>query len=138
MERILSKLSLALACLSAATMLSGCATIFGYKSNSLHFSSSQQALVLLDGDTIGTAPGKIVLPAKKIQHGSKLRIEAQGMKPLEYTLLRKPHAAYVAADMVSSLMLVGIPMMVDFGTGNVYRPVPRKISYELEPVNSAL
>ncbi len=111
--------------------ISSCATILGGRSNTLIFQSpqAQPAEIFLDGERIGQAPGKIKLPAHKIQHGSQLLIQADGFQPSAYTILRRPDPVYVASDVISTL---GIALAVDFIDGQIYRPRPRKFIYVLE------
>ena len=110
-------------------ILQSCATILGGKHNTLVFSdeSLPKAEVFIDGELIGEAPGKIKIRKEKIQHGSLLVLKADGFEEKEYMLLRKQNAAYSVVD----LLLGGIPLIVDFTTGNIYRPNPRKFQYEL-------
>ena len=110
-------------------LFNSCATLLGGKSNTLVFSeeSLPKAEVFIDGEKIGDAPGKIKVPKEKIQHGSILIIKADGFEEKEYLLLRKQNAAYSVAD----LLIGGIPLLVDYSTGNIYRPSPRTFEYEL-------
>lgn len=110
-------------------LFNGCATILGGKSNTLVFSgdSIPNAQVFIDGDLIGQAPGKIKVSKGKIQHGSVLLIKAEGYAEKEFLILRKQNAAYTVVD----LLIGGIPLAVDYTTGNIYRPVPRTFKYEL-------
>ena len=87
--------------------------------------------VYIDGELIGDAPGKIILPKSKIQHGSILELKADGYENKEYMIFRKQNAAYTVVD----LLMGGIPLIVDYSTGNVYRPNPRKFEYKLEKQN---
>jgi hypothetical protein len=89
------------------------------------------AKIYIDGELIGDAPGKIKLPKGKIQHGSILEIKAEGYVGKEYMILRKQNAEYTVVDIV----LGGIPLLVDYTTGNIYRPKPRKFKYNLEIQN---
>lgn len=109
--------------------LNSCATILGGKSNTLVFSeeSLPKAEIFIDGEMIGEAPGKIKVPKEKIQHGSILVIKAEGYQEKEYLLLRKQQAIYTVVD----LLIGGVPLAVDYTTGNIYRPVPRSFEYEL-------
>ena len=113
----------------AGLIFQGCATILGGKSNTLIFSEKNltPAEVFIDGNLVGKAPGKIKLPKHKIQHGSVVVIKAEGFREKEYLILRKQNALYSVAD----LLIGGIPLAVDFTTGNIYRPVPRTFKYEL-------
>ena len=111
--------------------LQSCATVLGSRTNTLVFDTSmqQQAEVFLDGKKIGTAPGKIKLDARRIQHGSIIRVEAPGYKNLEYQVMRRPNAGYIVLNLVAT---AGVGMAVDYGTGYIYRPNPRKIVYDLQ------
>jgi hypothetical protein len=115
--------------LTVGILFNSCATILGGKSNVLVFSetSSPKADVYIDGERIAEAPGKIKVPKEKIQHGSKLVLKADGYEEKEYLLLRKQSGIYSVADLLAGV----IPLVVDYATGNIYRPKPRKFEYEL-------
>ena len=115
-------------------IMPGCATLLGGKYNTLVLESENQlpAKVYIDNVYVGDAPGKLKLEKKVIQHGSKLEIKADGHKTEEHTLVRKLHPVYTIVDVVST---VGIGLAVDYGTGNIYRPLPRKFNYKLEKTN---
>lgn len=108
--------------------LSSCATVFGRWHNSLVFENenNQPAEVYLDGEKIGEAPGKIKLDARRIQQGSRLEIRSAGQPAQEYVLLRRVHGGYTLLNLVAT---AGLGMAVDFGTGYIYRPDPRKFTY---------
>lgn len=112
---------------------SSCATILGGKNNTLHFNAEnlQEAEIYIDGKKIGDAPGKIKVSKGEIQHGSKIEIKANGFQTQEYIVIRKIHAAYALASLLSG----GIPLLVDYSTGNIYRPRPNKFQYELVKQN---
>ncbi len=114
-------------------LFQSCATILGGKSNTLVFSekSLPEAEIYLDGKLIGEAPGKIKLPKEKIQHGSILIIKAEGYEEQEFLLMRKQNAAYSVVD----ILIGGVPLAVDYSTGNIYRPKPRNFEYELKKRN---
>lgn len=111
-------------------LLSSCATILQGKKSRLVFKegSTPSAEVYMDGEKIGDAPGKVSLASKTIQHGSVLTLKAEGYQDKEYLILRKQNAVYTVVD----LLLGGIPLLVDYTTGNIYTPVPRKIECTLE------
>ncbi|MCF6356966.1 MAG: hypothetical protein L3J54_04090 [Draconibacterium sp.] len=119
--------------LLSGVLFQNCATILGGKKNTLVFSeeSLPAAQVYIDGELIGDAPGKIKLPKSKIQHGSILELKADGYEDKEYLIFRTQNATYTVVD----LLLGGIPLLVDYSTGNVYRPSPRKFEYKLEKQN---
>lgn len=110
-------------------LFQSCATILGGKKDTLVFSdeSLPKAEIFIDGDLVGQAPGKIKVPKQKIQHGSILVIKADGYDEKEYLIMRKQSKPYSIVD----LLFFGVPLAVDYTTGNIYRPVPRKFEYEL-------
>ena len=122
-------LKILLILVTAGLIFQSCATILGGKKNTLIFTgeNATKAEVYIDDELVGEAPGKIKIAKEKIQHGSILVIKADGFEEKEYTLLRKQNAAYTVVD----LILGGIPLVVDYTTGNIYRPNPRKFEYEL-------
>jgi hypothetical protein len=111
-------------------LFQNCATLVASKKNTLVFSehSLPAAEIYVDGELIGNAPGRIKVPKGKIQHGSILEIKADGYETKEYMILRKLDAAFTVVDVVTG----GIPLIVDYSTGNIYRPRPRKFKYKLE------
>lgn len=115
--------------MSITLLMQSCATVFGGRTNTLVFNNKNitEAKVYIDDSIVGNASGKIVLPKKVIQHGSVLEIKAQGYKTQEYILLLKPHAGYIAANFIVGV----IPLIVDFATGNILRPYPRKFEVNL-------
>lgn len=108
--------------------LSSCATVFGRWHNSLVFENEdgRPAEIFLDGEKIGDAPGKIKLDARRIQQGSRLEIRTDGYPAQEYVLLRRVHGGYTLLNIVAT---AGLGMAIDFGTGYIYRPDPRKFTY---------
>ena len=122
-------LKILLILVTAGLIFQSCATILGGKKNTLIFTgeNATKAEVYIDDELVGEAPGKIKIAKEKIQHGSILVIKADGFEEKEYMLLRKQNAAYTVVD----LILGGIPLVVDYTTGNIYRPNPRKFEYEL-------
>lgn len=115
------------------SLLQSCATVFGGRTNTLVFreESTPRAKVYLDNNYAGEAPGKIRLKKSEIQHGSKLEIKAEGFETAEYLILRRVSPLYSAVDIVTGALWLGI----DFANGNIYRPFPRKFSYELIKIN---
>lgn len=107
-----------------------CATILGGKNNSLvlHCETPVSSGIYIDGVYAGEAPGKIKIEKEVIQHGSILEIKTEGYTTRKYLILRKQNPYYSLADILTG----GIPLAIDYATGNIYRPFPRKITYTLE------
>jgi len=124
------KLHMLLGLLPFILFFASCATIIGGKNNTLVFAENGElkATVYIDGEKIGEAPGKIKVPAKKIQHGSIVTLKAEGYHDKDYLVLRKQHGVYTVAD----LLLGGIPLIIDYTSGNIYQPSPRKFEYVLQ------
>lgn len=121
--------SLLLILILVSLLLPGCATVLGGRTNTLIFKSerSNKAEIYLDGDHIGSAPGKIKLEKTTIQHGSKLEIRPEGMPNQEYLILRKQNVYYTLANALTG----GIWLSIDYATGNIFRPQPRVFNYDL-------
>ncbi len=131
-----SRLKSLLLLLLVGFLFQNCATIVAGKKNTLVFSEDclPAAKVYVDGELIGNAPGRIKVPKGKIQHGSILEIKADGYETKEYMILRKQDAAYTVVD----ILIGGLPLIVDYSTGNIYRPRPRKFKYSLELENESV
>lgn len=113
-----------------ALSFQSCATVFGGRSNTLVFPETNEldARVYIDDTLVGEAKGKLILPKKTIQHGSKLEIRAEGCETREHMILLKPHTGYVIANFIVG----AVPLIVDFATGDILRPHPRKFEEPLE------
>ena len=125
---------LLLSILGSALVFQGCATIFGGRTSSFVFDvgSNPPAQLYLDDELIGTAPGKIKLEKAAVQHGSKLEIKAEGYETQEYLIIRKMNALYTIGDIAFGAIWLG----VDYATGDIYRPSPRRFTYVLQESNT--
>lgn len=111
---------------AAILAFQSCATIFGGRHNVLVFENADNtpAQAFVDDNLIGEASGKLYLPKGVIQHGSVLKIKVDGQETQEHLILLKPHPLYVLGDFAVGV----VPLIVDFGTGDILRPHPRKFS----------
>ena len=111
-------------------LFSSCATILGGWSNTLIIESSlsDSLQVHIDGKHVGNGPGKVKVGSRLIQQGSTLTLKRGNETVLEQTLLRKPKTVYVVMD----ALIGGVPLGIDFSTGHIHRPVPRRIEYSPE------
>lgn len=111
-------------------LLSSCATVFGSRSNTLRFDETipADAKVFIDSKEIGTPiEGKLKIPATTVQYGSVIRVtDATGGVLLTDTLSRKVSTAFFILDFTAP----AVSHSVDFMSGNIYRPHPRKFSLE--------
>ncbi len=128
------KLTLLLLLFISLGFLSGCATVFGGHKNKLVVKEGTppSADVYLDGQKLGTAPVDKKLSKYLLQEGSIIEIKKEGYKTDTVVIERKVHPWYSLADIVTG---VGIGFAVDVATGNIYRPVNNKITYQLEKKN---
>ncbi len=115
-----------------ATVLSGCATVFAGKKNTVHVKtgSPSGAQVYLDGEYLGDAPFKMRISKYKLQHGSILEIRKEGFETMQFEVRRSPHIGYVVADILSGVL----PLVIDVAAGNIYRPNTRNVHYTLAPI----
>jgi len=122
--------SISLIALVALIFFTGCATVLGGKKNQLVVNEGKPpaAEVYLDGQKIGETPINTKLNKYLLQEGSKIEISKAGYQTETIILERKINPWYTIADMLTG----GIWLGVDLGTGNIYRPVNNKISYNLE------
>ncbi len=104
--------------------LYSCATVLGGKKNSIVMGRHvpTNAGIYLDGNQIGTGPGKYKLSKGVILPGSSLHVKSGNDTILNQELDLEAHPAYLAGD----FLLLGLGLIVDVPTGNIYRPKPRK------------
>jgi len=119
--------------LSIVIVSAGCATVFGGYKNKLvvENGSPPNAEVYLDGNKIGSAPINLKIDKHLLQHGSIIKIQADGYTPDSTVIVRKVHPYYTLANVFTG----GIWMLVDVATGNIYRPENSKITYDLKENN---
>ncbi len=76
----------------------------------------------VDGKLIGTGPGKYKFKKGEILPGSIIEVESSRGDLLLDTVEMRAHPVYLAGD----FLLLGLGLIVDVPTGNIYRPYPRK------------
>ncbi len=117
-------------CFTLLLLGTSCATLLGSRHNTLEFEAAPGAMpaeVWLDGEKIGEAPGTIRLPARRIQHGSLLELKVEGEPVQSHILERKFNSGYFWLDLATTF---GVALAIDLGTGYIYRPWPRRFTYE--------
>jgi hypothetical protein len=127
------KFVLALIFIVSGILFQSCATILGGRNNSIVFEEGgvAEAQVFIDDSLVGNASGKLIVPKQVIQHGSVLEIRADGYETKEYVILRKVHPWYTLGD----FMIGVVPLIIDYGNGNILRPSPRRFDVILEKTN---
>ncbi len=111
-------------------LFSSCATVFGGKKNRIIIEDGAPlgATVYLDGQRLGMTPIDTKLDKHLIQDGSQLEIRKAGFRSDTIVIKREVHPWYTFADIITG----GIWLGIDLGTGNLYRPVDNKFTYELK------
>ena len=120
-------------CLAFLFLHSSCAYILGGRTPQLvqiKKGIPDSAKLYYGGNFMGYAPKKIFIPknAYLIPERNFIEIKAEGYKTKKIIMTRKIRYGYFVLD----LLFLGIPLIGDFATGKIYKPVPMRIGYELE------
>ncbi len=112
-------------------ILSSCATVFGGKRNTISTESANppQAKVYLNDKVVGEGVFKIKVPKAQLQEGDVLVIKCEGYENDTLIIKRKISPWYAAADFIST---AGLNLLIDVGTGNIYRPNTQNIIIDLK------
>lgn len=113
-------------------MLSSCATIFsGTKSSVRVKGTPENAKVYYNGNYEGQAPCNVKISKNGLkQKQTTVEIKADGYETAQATLVRKIKVGAIVGDIIFS---AGIFLIVDFATGAIYKPYPKKVEYNLSP-----
>lgn len=108
-----------------------CATVFGGAKNKLVVNEGNppEAEVYLDGQKVGTTPIDKKISKYLLQEGSVVEIKKEGYETDSIIIERRVHVGYMILDIIPTL---GVGLLVDLTTGNIYRPKNNKIDYKLE------
>ena len=115
-------------------ILPSCATILaGSRSPVRVKGEPPKAEVYFNGSYVGKAPVTVRVPrGRKVNR--KITIKAHSYQTAEINLTRRVSIGYLALDILSGI----IPLGIDFITGDIYTPYPKKIKYNLEPEGDIL
>ena len=115
--------------LSGIIFLSGCATILGGSRHKIHVKQGNppDARVYLNGEFFGEAPENVKVQKNARQGNSYLEIKADGYETAKISLTRKVSVLFTLLD----IPLI-IPLVIDYATGNIYKPRPNRVDYYLE------
>ena len=118
-----------LAFMFVAIMISSCATILTGSGGKIHVKNGipENAQVFLNGNLVGSAPCKVKLKSS-VCKVSSIEIKADGFESAVIQTNRKIMPGYIIADVI--FCLIGLP--IDFVTGGIYRPIPKRINYSLQ------
>ena len=118
--------------LISSLCLQSCATILGGSRDASRVlnGTPSNAKVYYNGNFIGTAPTNVQVPKSARQGNSKIEIQADGYQSATINMTRKVSVGFTILDIVTG----GIWLAIDFATGNIYKPRPNKISYNLTPL----
>lgn len=108
-----------------------CATVFGSAKNKfvVNEGTPPEAEVYLDGQKVGTTPIDKKISKYLLQEGSVVEIKKDGYQTDSIIIERRVHIGYMILDILPTL---GIGLLVDLTTGNIYRPKNNIIDYKLE------
>jgi hypothetical protein len=112
-------------------ILNSCATIIGGKKNTISTKSVSppEAKVYLDNKEVGQGVFKTRISKYDLQEGDILLVKSEGYKTDTIVISRKASPWYTALDFVSTL---GVGLLLDVGTGNIYRPNTQKLDINLK------
>ncbi len=112
----------------------GCATLLGGSKDvsRVHNGIPPEAKVYYNGNYVGIAPTNIKIPKSARQGNSTVEIKAKGYKTEKVNMTRKVSVGFTILDICTGVVWLGI----DFATGNIYKPRPNKIEYNLTPVSN--
>ena len=114
-------------------LLQGCATILGGSKDASRVNNGTPpgAKVYYNGNYIGEAPTNVKVPKNAKPGNSKIEIKADGYETTTINMTRKISVGYTILDILTGVIWLGI----DFATGNIYKPRPNKMSYNLTPIS---
>ena len=116
-------------------ILPSCATILGGSRHTVHVKQGTPAYarVFLNGEYLGAAPIKAKVQKNAKQGNSYIEVKADGYETSKINLTRKVSVGFMLLDIFPGMFL---PLIVDFATGNIYKPRPNRIDYYLERKDS--
>ncbi len=121
-------LFIALVLISMLAMQS-CATLLAGSSSHVKVSGTpDSARVYMNGNYVGVAPVRVKVPRGKNKNIT-IVIKKENYKPSQVPMSSKLSTGYLLLDLISG----GVPVIIDFVTGDIYAPYPKKINYNLEP-----
>lgn len=119
--------------IASSILLSSCASILGGSRDvsRVHNGTPANAKVYYNGNYVGNAPLNVKVPKNARQGNSKIEIRADGYETATINLTRKVSVGFTILDICTG----GIWLAIDFATGNIYKPRPNKIIYDLTPLS---
>ena len=115
-----------------AFMSQSCATLIaGSKSPVKVTGTPEKAKVYYNGNYVGQTPVNVKVPRGK-NGGGTIKVEAENYNSAEMQVSHRISLGYVGLDILTGI----VPLAVDFATGSIYAPYPKKIEYNLEPKTS--
>ena len=110
-------------------LMSSCATILDGNRNASHvkIGTPTNAKVFYNGEYMGEAPCRVPISKSFKKGESKIEIKADGYEMATVTMTRKVSVGFVLLDICTGVF----PLIIDFATGNIYKPRPNRIDYHL-------
>lgn len=120
--------------MAGIVIFSGCATILGGSKSTTHVKQGTPpyARVFLNGEYFGAAPINVKVQKNARQGNSYIEIKADGYETAKINMTRKVSVGFMFLDIFPGMILLPLPLIIDFVTGNIYKPRPNKIDYYLE------
>ncbi len=126
-NRILKTISIVI---SISILNMSCATILAGQKDSSHVIGDnipEGTKVYYNGNYQKDAPCKVRIPKSARQGKSKIEIKCDGYETQEVDCHRKISIGWAIADVCFGV----IPLLIDFATGAIYKPRPKKIKVNL-------
>jgi len=120
--------------IGASLLFSSCATILGGSKDNTKVRNGYppNASVYYNGNHVGEAPTNVRVPKNARQGNSRIEIKADGYESATIHMTRKVSVGYTILDIATG----GIWLIIDFATGNIYKPRPNMIDYRLILLNN--
>jgi predicted small secreted protein len=117
---------------AVSLLLPSCATILGGSKDAsrVHNGTPPNAKVYYNGNYVGDAPTNVKVNKQCKKGQCYFEIKADGYETQKIEITRKISVGYTILDICTGVIWLGI----DFATGNIYKPRPNKISYNLTPI----
>ncbi len=93
----------------------------------------QNADVYYLGNKIGKAPLELFVPKTAyLNPTNRIEIKAEGYAPLVIPIKKRVRPVFFVLDCLT----LGIPLIVDYKTGKIWRPTPQRVSYRLSAIGN--
>jgi len=111
-------------------LVTSCATIFEGSKSRISFIDGfpANAKIYQNGICIGESPSKIKVDKHLLKDNSYLEIKKAGYETQKIQLNIKVRSGFLFTDLITGVIWIGF----DFITGDIYKVIPNKITYNLK------